>query len=180
MAVRFIRAHAAQYDIDPKRIGALGDSAGGQLAALLGTRDTRDNSDAALSSYSSKVEAVVDFYGPADFTIPLAQARLNQEAVMFLTQFFGRTPGEDPEIYRDASPVVYVDKTTAPFLILHGTADTLVPPEQSEDLYDHLQKAGAPSTLLLEYGKRHAFLNFLDPGLDLAISEQFLDEYLKH
>src|SRR5262249_34444352 len=69
-AVRYVRAHADAYNLDPDRLGALGDSAGGYLVAMLGTRDTRDNSDSDLSRYSSRVECVVDFYGPSDFTVP--------------------------------------------------------------------------------------------------------------
>ena len=67
-AVRWVRANAAKYRVDPEHIGAFGHSAGAQLAALLGMEDTRENSDAALAKYSSRVQAVVDVSGPTDFT----------------------------------------------------------------------------------------------------------------
>lgn len=69
-AVRWVRANAAKYGVDPNEIGAFGHSAGAQIVALLGMDDTRDNSDSALAGYSSKVQAVVDVSGPSDFTSP--------------------------------------------------------------------------------------------------------------
>ncbi|CEK15284.1 esterase/lipase [Chthonomonas calidirosea] len=177
-AVRFLRAHAADYDLDPDRIGAMGDSAGGYLVAFLGLRGTRDNSDPALANYSSKVECVVDFYGPTDFTIPPEQAHLNAFVENLLTMYFGKKPGEDPALYREASPVVYASKDAPPFLILQGTADTLVPPDQSERLYDALHKAGANVTLLLAYGLPHAFLS-PQPDFYFDIAKKFFDRYLK-
>ncbi|HLI48356.1 MAG TPA: alpha/beta hydrolase [Chthonomonas sp.] len=177
-AVRFLRAHAADYDLDPQRIGAMGDSAGGYLVAFLGLCDTRDNSDPALANYSSKVQCVVDFYGPTDFTIPPEQAHINAFVANLLTMYFGKKPGEDPTLYREASPVIYASKSAPPFLILQGTADTLVPPDQSERLYDALHKAGANVTLLLAYGLPHAFLS-PQPDLYFDIAEKFFDRYLK-
>lgn len=178
-AVRFIRAHAADYNLDPARIGALGDSAGGYLVAFLGLRDTRDNSDPSLANYSSKVECVVDFYGPTDFTIPLQLAHINNLVTNLLTMYFGKKPGEDASLYRDGSPIAFVSKEAPPFLILQGTTDNLVPPDQSERLYDALHKAGNDVTLLLAYNMPHGFLNFVKPDLYFDISVQFLDRVLK-
>ena len=101
-AVRWIRAHAARFGVDPNRIGALGASAGGHLVALLGTRDTRDNSIAELTAYSSRVTCVVDMFGPTDFT--LQNVGLSPAADGIVLNFFGKTPQEAPAAYRDASP----------------------------------------------------------------------------
>jgi acetyl esterase/lipase len=146
-AVRWIRAHAAEHGIDPDRVGAFGHSAGAHLAALLGTRETRDNSDPTLASFSSRVNCVVDTCGPTDFrdrgAPPLFPAHLH-----LLSGLFGKTRAEAPDLYRDASPVAHVSKRSAPFLILHGTADSYVPLEQPRRLRDALRKAGVEVTLL--------------------------------
>jgi acetyl esterase/lipase len=155
-AVRWIRAHAADYDLDPERLGALGDSAGGHLVSFLGTRDTRDNSDRTLSNYSSRVKCVVDFYGPEDFTLPGSSA-VNPSALQILTLFFGKTREQAPQLYRDGSPIVFVDRRSAPFLILHGANDNLVPIEQSQRMRDALQKAGVEATFVTMANDGHGF-----------------------
>lgn len=138
-AVRWVRAKAAKYQVDPQRIGAFGHSAGGQLAALLGMEDTRDNSDAALAAYSSRVQAVVDVSGPSDFTVGR-----NAGGIEFLKQFIG----SDQKAWRDASPVYRVAKGDAPFLIVHGTEDNNVPIARAEELYEKLQAAGVPASFI--------------------------------
>lgn len=179
-AVRWLRAHAATYHLDPDRMGALGDSAGGYLVTMLGTRDTRDNSDSELAKYSSRVQCVVDLYGPSDFTLPPAAAGSNNNAGIFLlTQFFGKAPGEAPDLYKDGSPIVYVTKDSAPFLIIHGTADPLVPPDQSHRLCDALKTAGVKVTLIELYKYGHGFLNPAKPGEAGLLAEDFFDRNLK-
>ena len=138
-AVRWIRANAAKYGVSPNHIGAFGYSAGAQLAALLGTEDTRDNSDAALAKYSSKVQAVVDFSGPTDFT-----THHDPDDDAFLTTFFGGDYAHHPEIWQDASPVFHVSKKSAPFLIFHGTHDESVPIAQAEEFANKLKEAHVP------------------------------------
>ncbi len=138
-AVRWIRANAAKYGVDRDHIGAWGHSAGAQLAALLGMEDTRDNSDPALAKYSSKVQAVVDFGGPADFS-----TNHDPEGDAFLTAFFGGDYAHRPEIWQDASPVFHVSKKSAPFLIFHGTHDESVPIAQAEEFANRLKEAHVP------------------------------------
>jgi acetyl esterase/lipase len=138
-AVRWVRANAAKYGVDPDHIGAFGHSAGAQLAALLGMEGTRDNSDAALAKYSSRVQAVVDVSGPTDFT---TNRDADDEA--FLANFFGADLATHPEVWRDASPVFHIAKTDAPFLIIHGTQDQDVPIAQAQELYEKLKAAGVP------------------------------------
>ncbi len=179
-AVRWIRAHADEYGVDPTRIGALGDSAGGYLAAFLGTRDTRDNSDASLAAHSSRVQCVVDFYGPTDLTVsPEETSKSNPIAVNIVKNFLGKTPEEAPALYKESSPITYVDKQSAPFLIVHGTKDWLVPPSQSERLYDALHSAGVPATLLQGYKLDHAFLKPANPETFGALAFEFFDRILK-
>jgi acetyl esterase/lipase len=138
-AVRWVRANAAKYNVDPKGIGAFGHSAGAQLAALLGLEDTKDDSDPALAKYSSQVEAVVDQSGPSDFTVVRGP-----EGLAFLATLFGVDYAAKPEVWRDASPVFHVSKSSAPFLIVHGTQDESVPIAQAQELADKLQAAGVP------------------------------------
>ena len=178
-AVRWIRAHADKYNVDPARMGALGDSAGGHLSALLGMRDTRDNSDTELAAQSSRVQCVVDFYGPADFTIAPTSADVSSGAVGLITNFLGKTQAEAPEVYKESSPLTYVDKQAAPFLIIHGSADPLVPISQSERLYDALKAAGVPVTLLLAYKQGHGFLAPVAPTVYGAAAEEFFTRILK-
>jgi acetyl esterase/lipase len=142
-AVRWLRANASKYNIDPDRIGAFGHSAGAQLAALLGMEDTRDNSDAALAKFSSRVLAVVDVSGPTDF---LNNHAGDGETGMEL--LFGGSADKLADLWRDASPVSHVAKTNAPFLIVHGTSDSIVPMAQAQELYGKLQEAGVPVSLV--------------------------------
>jgi acetyl esterase/lipase len=135
-SVRWIRANAPKYRVDPSHIGAFGHSAGAHLAALLGMEDTRDNSDPALSKFSSKVQAVVDVSGPSDFT-----TNHDPDRDAFLATFLGGDYAHHPEIWQDASPVFHVSKKVAPFLILHGTKDEEVPLAQSQELADKLKEA---------------------------------------
>jgi acetyl esterase/lipase len=137
-AVRWIRANAGKYRVDPDHIGAFGHSAGAQLASLLGMEDTRDNSDAALAKYSSRVQAVVEVSGPSDFT-----AHRDADDDAFLATFFGGDYAERSKVWQDASPVFHVSKTVSPFLIMHGTQDADVPIAQSQELADKLKQAGA-------------------------------------
>lgn len=150
-AVRWVRANAGKYGVDPERIGAFGHSAGAQLAALLGMEDTLDNSDPSLANYSSRVEAVVDVSGPTDFTIPRGA-----DDTAFFTNFFGGDYSKSAAAWREASPVFHVAKSDAPFLIVHGTQDQNVPIAQAQELYDKLQAIGAlPEFLKVEDG--HTF-----------------------
>jgi acetyl esterase/lipase len=150
-AVRWIRANASKYGVNPDRIGAFGHSAGAQLAALLGTMETRDNSDPTLAKYSSRVQAVVDVSGPVNFT-----TGRDPESEKFLTDFFGASYAKDPEIWREASPVFHVSKDDAPFLVFHGTQDAEVPISQSEEFVQKLQGAGV-SVSFVKVNDAHTF-----------------------
>jgi len=138
-AVRWIRANAAKYHIDPNHLGAFGHSAGAQLASLLGLESTRDNSDPALAKFSSTVQAVVDVDGPSDFTV-----NHDADGDAFLTNFLGGDYAHHPELWRDASPVFHVSKQAPPFLIFHGTQDQDIPIAQAQELADKLKQAGVP------------------------------------
>ena len=135
-AMRWVRAHAVAYGVDPERIGAIGMSSGGQLVGFLGTRDTRDNSDPALAGFSSKATCVVALAGNFDMTTPnsIPSETEIDKAVL------GDTP--DAAAYRDYSPITFVDETSAPFLILQEGIDDIVPSEQAGLMAAALQAAG--------------------------------------
>jgi acetyl esterase/lipase len=137
-AVRWVRANADTYCVDPDRLGAYGHSSGGTLSTAVGVRETRDDSDPDLAGISSRVACVVDISGDTDLTIPYPDTMWNDINAAML----GGTPEEQPEAYRDASPLYQVDEESAPFLVLHGARDNDVPVEHSRRLVDSLRKAG--------------------------------------
>ncbi len=145
-AVRSLRAHASEYNLDPNRIGVWGGSAGGHLAALLGTADESAGFDVGeYLEYSSRVQAVVDMFGPADLTVPFPGGYESARPV------FGNF---DAAL---ASPVTYVTADDPPFLILHGEKDALVPMEQSEILLAALQSVGVRAQLVRVVNANHSF-----------------------
>ena len=127
-AVRWIRANAAEYGVDPERIGAYGHSSGAQLAAFLGTRETRDNADPELADYSSRVTCVIDAAGPMDMTLPSPDPAIDAIRLTIVGGTVDSPPDEAALL--DFSPPAAVDDQTVPFLILHGGEDYIVPPEQ--------------------------------------------------
>ena len=181
-AARWMRAHAGEYRLDPARLGALGDSAGGHLALILGTRDTRSGADPAQAAQSSRAQCVVDFYGPSDLTIAAAavpQTGAQKYVAQVLHDLLGGTPQEAPALARAASPLFSVDSKSAPTLIITGTDDPLVPPIQSERMADALRAAGVETTLAVMYKQGHAFLNPGDPQTYGAMAVEWLTRHLK-
>ncbi len=152
-AIRSLRAHAAEYGLDPNRIGVLGGSAGGHLVSLLGVSDPSAGFEGTggYAEESSRVQAVVDMFGPSDLTQEFDGANLR-----IARQVFGVTDKSSP-VLAQASPVTYVSPDDPPFLILHGSQDDLVPPSQSQALYDRLTLAGVPATLILVENAGHSF-----------------------
>jgi acetyl esterase/lipase len=171
-SVRWLRANAAKYGLDPERFGAVGFSAGGHLVSLLGTIETRDNSDAALARYSSRVRCVVDVFGPADLTRDYSHLKLGNGTVQDLVDDFlgrGKPATMVATLRREASPIFHVTKRSGPFLILHGDKDVIVPVENSRDLHKALQSVGAESKYVELKGAGHGFDN-------LGVITRALDE----
>ncbi len=151
-AIRWIRKNAALYSMDPENIAVIGGSAGGHLALMLGyTKDGQFTGDCP-DSLSSRVQAVVDFYGPVDLTTPYARSASS------VIKFLGTTYDEDPGIFRDASPKSYISPGDPPTLIFQGTIDSLVPYSQSDSLDVWLGRAGVPH----EYHKLKGWPHTMD------------------
>jgi len=145
-AIRFLRANADMYKIDKDRFAALGYSAGGHLACLLGLTDESAGLEGKeYPKVSSKVQAVVDYFGPTDLTT-FAKDDSAQRSV--IGPFLGAKYADNPAIYDKASPIKYVAKGAPPFLILHGTKDWIVPIEQSRRLAEKLKDAGVSVKLV--------------------------------
>jgi len=145
-AVRWLRANASIYNLDPDRIGVWGYSSGGHLAALLGTTGGLPELEGSGDNlqYSSRVQAVCDVAGPADL---LAMANLGPKRTLAIQGLLGGPPENDKAKAIAANPIHYISKDDPPFLIVHGEADRVIPVEQSQRLYEELRKAGVNATL---------------------------------
>ena len=164
--IRWLRANASEYQLDPNRFIAWGSSAGGHLVALLGTSggvaefDVGDHLD-----LPSNVQAVIDYYGPSDLTAmvqtPGYQGHAREGSPE--SKLVGGAVLQHPDEAAKASPVTYVDADDPPFLIVHGSNDPVVPPDQSQRLHDALTKAGAKSELHFIEGAKHGGREFGRP-----------------
>jgi acetyl esterase/lipase len=152
-AVRWLRANAKKYNLDPDRIGVMGASAGGHLAALLGTTSDIKELEGGGGNLdqSSRVQAVIDQFGPI------------------------RIPKEKGD---SSSVLKYVTKNAAPCLIVHGDADKSVPLKQSEQLADALKKAGVDVTLYVVKGGGHSGQVYFTDEM-MGMYQAFFDKHLK-
>ena len=177
-AVRWLRANAERYQIDSERIGVLGFSAGAHLALLLGLTQASDGleGDGGNAEQSSRVQAVVNFFGPTDLTRP--EWPPATRALIF--DLLGGSREQIPGVYRAASPVSYVHRGAPPVLTLHGTADPVVPYEQAKLLHTALRRARVSSRLEPVHGKGHGD-NWTSESQTrhVALIREFLDTNLR-
>jgi len=160
-AIRWMRAHAEPYGIDPDRIGVWGSSAGGHLVALLGTTNGLAEIEGSGNSdgWSSDVQAVCDFCGPSDLTrIAEPEVRRDHEVLYDVTaQYLGGPVEERDELARLMSPFHHASADCPPMLIGHGELDPTVPVEESIILHEALQQAGTDVTLHIVKGGGHGW-----------------------
>jgi acetyl esterase/lipase len=154
-AVRWLRAHAAEYRVDVDHVGAMGFSAGGHLSMMLGVTGPDDGleGDVPPGSPSSKVQAVVNFFGPSDLTA----TDVPDISVGLVRDFLGAWNTARPDLAARASPLTYLSKDDAPILIFHGTKDQLVPPSQATKLAEAMSRVGLPGRLELLVGEGHGW-----------------------
>lgn len=184
-AVRYLRGHAADYGIDPSRIGVLGDSAGGYLAQMVGLTNGETGFDTGgYLEQSSDVQAAVTVYGISNLLnigegFPpeietVHQSPAATEALLVNGPAFRDFPGApisaDPEKAMAASPMGHLDGDNPPFLIMHGSADTLVSPVQGKQLFDALQDNGSEAEYILVEGAGHGdLLWYQQPVIDKVV-----------
>jgi acetyl esterase/lipase len=175
-AVRYLRAHAKELTADPSRVGAVGDSAGGHLSLLLGLMDAKDGLEGSggWPDQPSKVQVVVNFYGPSDLR---AIAQDNPGVVDLVARLLG-TKDPHAAIAAQASPITYIDHGDAPVLTLHGGKDTLVPLIQSQRLHEALKLAGVEEHLEVFPNAGHGF-GGQDAERARQLTREFLDRHLK-
>ncbi len=153
-AVRWLRANAAKYGLNPRRIGVMGFSAGGHLAALLGTSagvESLEGRDEGSPRESSRVQAVCDVSGPVDLAIPT-------HSIIGKLSVYGELAGsasEKPALVRAANPVTYITGKEPPFLIIQGGQDELVVAKHAELLADALRKKGGSVLMVTVQGGGH-------------------------
>lgn len=188
-AVRFLRAHAAEYKLNPDKFAAYGGSAGGNLAAMLGTTcgvAELEGAELGNADQSSCVQAVVDWFGPTDFLQMDTQfagtsCPINHDAADSPeSKYIGAAIQTAPDKAKAANPITYVSADDAAFLIQHGTADCNVPPQQGKLLAEALAPAiGADKvTYMLIDGAGHGGSQF-SAAENLKVVLDFLAKYLK-
>lgn len=171
-AVRWLRANAGRYRIDPNRIGAVGLSAGGHLACLLAVTEPGDGLDGTGGNgdRSSAVQAVVAFAAPTDLT----DEGMWKEPTLTknLLPLLGGPPREKMDLYRKASPMSYSPRTPAPLLLVHGADDPVVPVRQARSMAERLNRNGGEASLVVLEGQGHTW-----QGEALLVS---IDKMLNH
>ncbi len=190
-AVRYIKANALKYNLDPMRIAAWGNSAGGYLAAMLGTSAgvaALEGKSLGNAKESSEIQAVVDWSGPIDFAemgpqlnaggaTPVATDAADDS---WESRFLGRPVGRSPDRVKAADPTTYITGDDTPFLIEHGTADRVVPVQQSQDFAAALSKVLGRDkvTLIVLQGAGHGGSQF-NTTQNLTLVLDWLDAHLK-
>jgi acetyl esterase/lipase len=169
-AVRWVRAHAKEYNLDTNRIGAWGDSAGAHLAAMLGTSSSVKEleGDGGNAKYSSAVQAVCDWFGPTDLVtmldqqhhLPVPPGSISSSSKNFVEWLLGGPVAQHLQAAKQASPVMYVTSKAPPFFIAHGDNDTTVPIAQSKELVEALKKAHVDVTFRIVPNAGHGTAAF--------------------
>lgn len=192
-SIRYLRAHADQWNIDKNRIGIIGGSAGGYLSAFAGTTSGTKTFDKGENlQESSKVNCAVDLYGLSDlsqvgmdYSPEVQQLHKSAGATEALwvngSPVFGGKDGgvlADPKATEAANPIAYIGRNSAPMLLMHGTADKVVSPGQTDLLYQALKEKGVPAERYEIPGAAHGGVYWVQDKV-LQVIGDFFDRYLK-
>lgn len=176
-AIRWLRAHAQEYKVNPQKIAVMGASAGGHLSLLAGLTSPDDGLEGELGNpdQSSRVQAVVNIFGPTDMKVIYEST---PAVVGMVKALCNGTPETAPQAFAQASPLTYVTSDDPPILTLHGDADKLVPIEQARLLDEKLKSAGVVHQLVVLKDQGHGFQGDAAQQADTAAWE-FLERHLK-
>jgi acetyl esterase/lipase len=168
-AIRYLRANSRRFGIDPSRIGVAGASSGGHLALLAGTADEKVGLEGSggWPNISSRVKAVVSYYGPTDFRTMSTDFGARAQAA--ITKLLGVPFQEDPAAYAHASPITFISPDDPPLLMFHGDSDTLVPFSQSERMRDAYVRAGLKAELVRVGNANHDFEPVSNKPLSISV-----------
>lgn len=176
-AIRYLRAHAERYRIDPDRIGVMGESAGGHLTGMTAvTGDRKEFDKGAYLDFSSEVQAACPWYMPSDFT--KFPKRAQSSGLLPESRLLGKDVEQDPTATDISNPLLYISDNTPPIMMIHGTDDQVVPFNQSELFYDELIRQGKSAELVAIEGANHADQHFFQKEV-LDLIQGFFDKHLK-
>jgi acetyl esterase/lipase len=176
--IRWLRANAKNFNLDENHIGIFGVSAGGHLALLLATTADHPQLEGEVGgnlNFSSRVQCVCAFYPPTDLNRLVTDSKIRANANGEVAKLIGGAVAQNVDKAIAASPLTYVDKNCAPVFLMHGGADTLVPPEQSRIFYAALQQAGVEAQLEIIPQKGHGIIA---PPLVAEKVYQFFNQHL--
>ena len=175
-AVRWMKAHAKERRIDAEHIGAIGFSAGGHLALMLGVTGPADGleGDVSAGAPDTRIRAVVNYFGPAD----LGAKDIPEVSLPLVRDFLGATATDKPDLAAKASPRTYVTRDDAPILTFQGTKDPLVPHTQAIELADAMTAAGVPGRVELMVGAGHGW-GGAEMNHTITETFRFFDQHLK-
>jgi len=173
LAIRFLRKNADYFGFDPDRIGIWGSSAGGHLVSLMGTADDDDGLEGqGLEGISSRVQAVVDHFGPTDLTAFSTQ--VIGAGLETIKNFLGCYPYDCPDVAAKASPATYVTSDDPPLIIIHGDKDNVVPYSQAEIFAEKLRKVLNACALIKVKNAGHGFMP-TPIGATISPSQEYIN-----
>lgn len=163
-AIRWLRGHAKENNIDPEKVAVFGISAGGHLVSMLGVSGGEKDLEGTLGKYtdqSTRVTCVLDFCGPSDFLTFAGKGSIidPNDPKSALAKLVGGPVKDKQDVARNVSPVNHITSDDAPFLIIHGDRDNIVPLDQAKEFKEALMTAKIPSTMLTGTGRGHVFFS---------------------